>query len=92
MENGTIRIDIQRDKESIKMVYGDDGRGMSDEQKEKAFDPFFTTKRGKGGTGLGMSIVFNLVTQTLKGSIELESTMGKGVNFTMTFPEHWDKN
>ncbi len=86
MENGTIRIDIQRDNNSIRFIYSDDGMGMNDEQKEKAFDPFFTTRRGKGGTGLGMSIVFNLVTQTLKGSIELESSIDNGVTFVMKFP------
>jgi signal transduction histidine kinase len=90
IENGIIQINISRQDETIVFVYRDNGRGMDKKQKEKAFDPFYTTMRGKGGTGLGMSIVFNLVTQTLKGSIECESSPGNGVCFTMKFPEHWE--
>ena len=90
-ENGKIHIEITRENDNILFVYRDNGKGMTAEQKEKAFDPFYTTMRGKGGTGLGMSIVFNLVTQTLKGGIDCESTPGKGVCFTMTFPEHWEE-
>ncbi|MCG8616581.1 MAG: response regulator [Desulfobacterales bacterium] len=87
MEEGRIEMDISRNSDAISFVYKDNGRGMDEKQKEKAFDPFFTTMRGKGGTGLGMSIVFNLVTQTLKGQISLESESGKGVVFSMTLPE-----
>ncbi len=87
MERGKIDIDIVRDKEMLRFVYRDNGVGMDKAGIEKAFDPFFTTMRGKGGTGLGMSIVFNLVTQTLKGTVVLDSNLGNGVTVTMTFPE-----
>ena len=90
IEKGTITVNISRQGKDILFVYRDNGRGMNPEEREKVFDPFYTTMRGKGGTGLGMSIVFNLITQTLKGSIECESTSGKGVVFTMKFPERWD--
>jgi signal transduction histidine kinase len=88
IEKGTITVNISRQGKNILFVYRDNGRGMVSEEREKVFDPFYTTMRGKGGTGLGMSIVFNLITQTLKGSIECESSPGRGVVFTMTFPEH----
>lgn len=88
MEKGTITVNISRQEKNILFVYRDNGRGMGPEEREKVFDPFYTTMRGKGGTGLGMSIVFNLITQTLKGGIECESSPGNGVVFTMTFPEH----
>ena len=91
VENGRIKIDITRENSKILFVYQDNGKGMTKEQMQKIFDPFYTTKRGQGGTGLGMSIVFNLITQTLKGSIECESSAGKGVCFTMAFPEHWEE-
>ncbi len=91
IEKGAITVNISRQGKDILFVYRDNGRGMSAEEKEKVFDPFYTTMRGKGGTGLGMSIVFNLMTQTLKGHIECESSPGKGVVFTMRFPEHWEK-
>ena len=90
MEKGAITVDISREGKDILFIYRDNGRGMNEEQKEKVFDPFFTTMRGKGGTGLGMSIVFNLITQTLKGGIECESSPGNGVVFIMKFPEHWE--
>lgn len=92
IENGSVQIDITRREKDLLMVYKDNGRGMDPVQKEKIFDPFYTTMRGKGGTGLGMSIVYNLITQTLKGSIECDSSKGKGVNFTMLFPEHHPDN
>ena len=53
----------------------------------KIFDPFFTTMRGKVGTGLGMSILFNLVTQTLKGKIDMETAPVQGIEFTIIFSE-----
>lgn len=90
IEMGTITVNICRQEKNILFIYQDNGRGMQKEEKEKVFDPFFTTMRGKGGTGLGMSIVFNLITQTLKGSIDCESSPGKGVVFTLKFPEHWE--
>ncbi len=87
MENGAMNIKVRFENQEVVFTYSDTGMGMNDEQKEKIFDPFFTTMRGKGGTGLGMSILFNLVTQTLKGRIDMESAPGKGVKFTITFPE-----
>lgn len=90
IEKGIMRIDITREGDRIVFVYKDNGKGMTEEQNEKAFDPFYTTMRGKGGTGLGMSIVFNLVTQTLKGSIDCQTSPGQGVRFIMKFPEHWE--
>ncbi|MCG8686556.1 MAG: response regulator [Desulfobacterales bacterium] len=87
MENGIMEIKCRLKNGELTFNYKDNGCGMDDAQKEKAFDPFFTTMRGKGGTGLGMSILFNLVTQTLKGKVSLVSSPGNGVEFMMTFPE-----
>lgn len=70
----------------VELRYSDDGVGMSDAVLKKVFDPFFTTKRGQGGSGLGMNIVYNIVTQTLKGSIRAESAEGKGATFVVRFP------
>ena len=57
----------------------------------KVFNPFFTTKRGKGGSGLGMHLLYNLVTQKLMGVVKLESTPGHGVHVDITMPIHIDK-
>jgi signal transduction histidine kinase len=90
LENRAIDIGVTSKEGQVVFVYQDNGRGMDPQQREKVFDPFYTTMRGKGGTGLGMSIVFNLVTQTLKGNIHLESEVDQGVVLTMTFPQHGD--
>ena len=64
----------------------DNGSGIPAGIRKRIFDPFVTTKRGQGGSGLGMHLVFNLVTQALNGNIKLESEEGNGVEFTLTFP------
>ena len=86
VENGIIRIRAHQQKERVVLEYSDNGRGMPHEGKAKIYDPFYTTKKGKGGTGLGMHIVFNLVTQKLCGNIELETAPGEGVRFTLSLP------
>ncbi|HKK91088.1 MAG TPA: response regulator [Desulfobacteraceae bacterium] len=87
VEHGKIVFEISRKNGDIWLVYRDNGAGMTEEQKAKMFEPFYTTMRGKGGTGLGMSIVFNLVTQTLKGTIECRTAPGSGAEFTIKFPQ-----
>lgn len=82
-EQGHIKISIIKAEHGLKLRYEDDGRGMSAESLEKVFDPFFTTRKGKGGTGLGMNIVYKLVKDSLLGSIECKSEIGKGVCFDM---------
>jgi signal transduction histidine kinase len=56
----------------------DNGVGMTDVVLHKIFDPFFTTKMGQGGSGLGMNIVYNIVTSVLKGTIRVESVPAAG--------------
>jgi signal transduction histidine kinase len=62
------------------------GRGIAADDLPRIFEPFFTTGRGKGGTGLGMAIVQNIVTTALKGQIEVASTLGTGTKVTLRFP------
>jgi signal transduction histidine kinase len=59
---------------------------MTEEVQKRAFDPFFTTQRTRGGTGLGLHIVYNLVTQRLGGRISLDSQVGRGTVFRITLP------
>ena len=77
---------MSTEETDVILVYSDDGKGISPENIEKIFDPFFTTKRGKGGTGLGLHIIYNTVTQILKGSISCESTLGQGARFSIRLP------
>ncbi|MBB1074190.1 cache domain-containing protein [Rhodoferax sp. 4810] len=85
-QTGTITIHVYLADHTLNLIYKDDGKGMDANTKARMFDPFFTTKRHLGGSGLGMNIVYNLVTQTLKGSIECESQLGKGVEFKVLLP------
>ncbi|MCB1761153.1 MAG: response regulator [Gammaproteobacteria bacterium] len=86
MDNGNIRITLETDAQHARFIYQDDGKGMDKEQLKKIFEPFYTTKRGAGGTGLGMNILYNLVTETLQGSLQSSSSPGHGVRFEIRLP------
>jgi signal transduction histidine kinase len=84
---GTIRIDARpRGSDDIEIIFADDGAGMSADVMRQAFDPFFTTRRNEGGTGLGLHIVYNLVTQQMGGRMMLESKPGQGTTFRIIMP------
>ena len=85
-DDGLMKIVVERDGGRITIEYGDNGRGIAPEVKPRIFDPFFTTKQAQGGTGLGMHIVYNLVTQKLGGEIQCQSEMGKGTAFIVKLP------
>ncbi|HEQ71572.1 MAG TPA: HAMP domain-containing histidine kinase, partial [Spirochaetia bacterium] len=84
--NGTISFLIERRDDELVFVYSDDGKGIEKTNFDKIFTPFYTTKRGQGGTGLGLNLVYNIVTQTLGGSISFHSVPGQGTSFSITFP------
>lgn len=71
----------------IEMTYADDGKGIPAALLNRIYDPFFTTRRGTGGSGLGLHIVYNLVTGTLRGQISVESEPGRGTKFIVRFPQ-----
>ena len=83
---GTINIDVSHENEIVKILYSDNGCGIPKENIERIYEPFFTTKRGTGGSGLGLQIVYNLISQTLKGKIRCTSSIGNGAKFEMEFP------
>ncbi len=71
----------------LEMVYHDDGCGIPQESLGRIFDPFYTTRRGRGGSGLGLHILYNIVSAKLGGSVACESTVGVGTTFTIRFPK-----
>jgi signal transduction histidine kinase len=83
---GHIRILARCEGDDCIIDYRDDGAGMADEVRRRVFEPFYTTRRGQGGSGLGMHIVYNLVTRALRGSISCESQPGQGCRFLLRFP------
>jgi signal transduction histidine kinase len=82
----TISAHAQAQAGEVALVVADNGSGMAPESLAKLFDPFFSTKIGKGGTGLGMAIVQNLVTKALGGRISVASTFGQGTQFDIVLP------
>ena len=83
---GEIHIEIQSQDDSLLIYYYDNGKGMTREQCSRVFEAFFTTQREQGGSGLGMNIVYNLVTKKLKGSIYCESLPDIKTSFTIQIP------
>lgn len=88
---GHISIKARQEGENMVLEYADDGVGMDEKTLKNMYEPFFTTKRAQGGTGLGMQIVFNLVTQKLAGDIRCESAPGEGTRFFITLPVRMEK-
>ena len=83
---GSVIVEARQVRDDVDIFVSDDGVGMSEEIQRRAFDPFFTTRRNEGGTGLGLHIIFNLVTQQLGGRLAFESRLGWGTRFRITLP------
>jgi PAS domain S-box-containing protein len=84
---GTIDIQARESgKDNVEIIFSDDGCGMSIDVRRRAFDPFFTTRRDQGGTGLGLHIVYNIVTNRLGGRLDLDSEPGGGTRIQIILP------
>ncbi len=83
---GSVVVEARQVREDVDIFVSDDGVGMSEDIQRRALDPFFTTRRNEGGTGLGLHIIFNLVTQQLGGRMTFESRLGWGTRFRITIP------
>jgi len=83
---GSIKIKIDKDTDDLVIRYTDDGKGIPGNIMNKIFDPFFTTNRHSGRSGLGMHIIYNIITHRLKGSIICEDTHSKGALFVIRVP------
>ncbi len=85
--SGNISISARpRGSDDVEIIFADNGAGMTPDVQRQAFDPFFTTRRNEGGTGLGLHIVYNLVTQQLGGRMMLDSRLGQGTTFRIIMP------
>lgn len=85
-EEGNIKIIISNLENNIEMIYIDNGKGIPKELIHKVFDQYFTTKKGHGGTGLGLYIIKEIVTQKLNGHIEISTSEAKGTKFSIIIP------
>jgi len=89
---GVITITICEKADEIELSFEDNGNGMEKEVLNKVFDPFFTTSRGKGSAGLGLNIIYNLVTITLNGTIKITSEKNEGTTVLITIPKKLAKH
>jgi signal transduction histidine kinase len=86
-QTGALTLTVSEpEPDAIRIVFCDDGKGIAPENLGRVFDPFFTTRRNRGSTGLGLHIVYNLVTGMLNGKIDVDSEPGHGTTFTIEIP------
>ena len=81
-----IVIDVREGEQEWELVYSDNGVGVPHEYQARIFEPFFTTRRGRGGTGLGLNIVYTVVTQRMGGQLTFWSRPGQGVRLHLRLP------
>lgn len=85
--SGILRIEARRRAGGwVELVYSDDGRGIPRALWPRVFEPFFTTRRGHGGTGIGLHLVWTIVTGTLGGQVQVEEAASGGARFVVRFP------
>jgi PAS domain S-box-containing protein len=84
---GAVDIQVRESgKDNVEILFSDNGCGMSLDVRRRAFDPFFTTRRDQGGTGLGLHIVYSIVTNRLGGRLDLDSEPGGGTRIQIILP------
>ncbi|HEY8100718.1 MAG TPA: AAA family ATPase [Burkholderiaceae bacterium] len=86
IQGGIITISAKQFGDNIELNCQDNGVGIPEDILPKIFDPFFTTRRSAGGSGLGLHIAYNLVTQKLHGRIGCDSKVGAGAKFWLSLP------
>ena len=87
-QEGKISIQTQHDENNATIIFTDNGKGIDSSVVNKVFEPFITTKRNKGGTGLGLNITYNLVTQHLSGKVRLDTEYKDGARFIINIPNN----
>jgi len=85
-KRGHLILSSRSLKDFVEIKVSDSGVGIPPKYLNQIFDPFFTTKKIGEGTGLGLNIVYRIVTKH-EGTIEIESTEGVGTTFTIKFPK-----
>jgi len=82
-----IKLIVEEHEDFVHLVYLDNGKGIDSVHLPPVFEAFYKTNRANCGSGLGLNIVYNLVTQTLKCHIHVPSLLGKETQFIIDFPK-----
>jgi signal transduction histidine kinase len=82
----TVHVRTQREGDEVVVQVQDNGTGMNEAVQQKIFQPFFTTKPTGEGTGLGLSLSYDIVTKGHGGTLEVASQLGVGTTFTLRLP------
>ncbi len=83
---GDIRIHAISRADSVEITVSDNGVGIAAEMESRIFDPMFTTRLGRGGMGLGLSVVHNIVTRQMGGKVQLQHVLPQGACFVLSLP------
>ena len=86
LDYGDVLVSVYEKEGRVCISVNDNGLGIPEENRHKLFDPFFTTKLGEGGSGLGLHITHNIVTNILGGRLDVTSAIGSGTTFTVDIP------
>jgi signal transduction histidine kinase len=87
---GQLGVRTRRDSDAIELIISDTGTGIPEEVRHRIFDPFFTTREVGDGTGVGLSLVHDIVVNRLGGQIDFTTELGKGTTFTVRLPMNGD--
>jgi len=82
----TVTVSTKRNAQRVEMAVADNGSGIPKHVRDRIFEPFFTTKPTGSGTGLGLSLSYDIVTKAHGGTLRVESTEGQGATFVITLP------
>lgn len=85
-DGSRVDVFIKMLPDGCRISVADNGKGIPESEINRIFDPFYTTRRGKGGSGLGLHIIYNIITQRYHGTITCSSVIGVGTAFDMFFP------
>ena len=79
------------DSQSVEIAIADNGNGIPEQIQDQIFDPFFTTKPVGKGTGIGMSISYQIITEKHDGQLKYSSKLGQGTEFVIQIPIHTNR-
>jgi len=85
-ETGEITVEVMHNESRLLILFKDSGKGIEEEDLQRIFEPFFTTLKEEGKSGLGLNIVYDIVTNKLDGNLNVSSQLGFGTEYDIEIP------